>query len=134
METRSYLRIVRASAWYDLVTAIGFVTPWTFALFLAGMDGLSAMLGLPERVPPFGPAPMLMVNLLGSLILVWAILRLCDTQVKYGRYNAAARLLYATWQVYALAHGAHPLIWVFVVFEVLFGVAEAWPLRNRDAK
>lgn len=133
METRSYLRIVRASAWYDLVTAIGFVTPWTFALFLAGMDGLSAMLGLPERVPPFGPAPMLMVNLLGSLILVWAILRLRDPQVKYGRYNAAARLLYATWQVYALAHGAHPLIWVFVVFEVLFGVAEAWPLRNRDA-
>ena len=134
ISTLSYLRIVRASAWYDLVTAIGFATPWTFALFLAGMDGLSAMLGLPDRVPAFEPAHMLMVNLMGSLILVWAILRVRDPQVQYGRYDAVARLLYATWQLYALAHGAHPLIWGFVVFEVVFGIAEALPVTSPGAK
>jgi len=132
--TPAYLRIVRASALYDLVTAIGFATPWTFALFLAGMDGLSALLGLPDRVPAFQPAHVLMVNLMGSLILVWAILRLRDTQVAYGRYDAVARLLYAIWQLYALAHGAHPLIWGFVVFEVVFGIAEALPVTSPGAK
>jgi hypothetical protein len=134
MKTTSYLRVVRASAWYDLVTALGFVTPWTFVAFLAGMDALSGLLGMQQRVPEFEPAHMLMVNLMGSLILLWAILRLRDTRVAYGRYDAAARLLYATWQLYALAHGAHPLIWAFVVFEILFGVAEALPVRSPDAK
>jgi hypothetical protein len=134
MEPSSYLRVVRASAWYDLVTTIGFVTPWTFAAFLAGMDALSGLLGMPQRVPAFEPAHMLMVNLLGSLVVVWAVLRLRGTQVTYGRYDAVARFLFATWQLYALAHGAHPLIWAFVVFEILFGVAEALPVRSPDAK
>ena len=134
MLTTSYLRVVRASAWYDLVTTIGFVTPWTFAAFLAGMDALSGLLGMQQRVPSFEPAHMLMVNLLGSLVVVWAVMRLRDTQVKYGRYDAVARFLFATWQLYALAHGAHPLIWAFVVFEVIFGVAEALPVRSPDAK
>ena len=130
----SYLRIVRASAWYDLVTTIGFTTPWTFAAFLAGMDALSGLLGMPQRVPAFEPAHMLMVNLLGSLVTVWAVLRLRDTQVRYGRYDAAARFLFATWQLYALAHGAHPLIWGFVLFEVAFGIAQAVLVRSPGEK
>ncbi len=134
ISTPAYLRVVRASAWYDLVTATGFITPWTFALFLAGMDGLSAMLGIPDRVPAFGAAPLLMVNLLGSILVVWAVLRLRDARVTYGRHDAVARLLYATWQVYALAHGAHPLIWSFVVFEVVFCIAQALPVTSPGAK
>jgi len=31
MQLSGYLRIVRASAWYDLLVTIGFATPWTFA-------------------------------------------------------------------------------------------------------
>jgi len=100
MNIHADLPIVRASAWYDCVTAPGFATPWTVALVLAGMDGLSGALGLRDRVPAFAPA----------------------------------RLLYATWQLYALAHGAHPLTWAFVVFEVLFGIAEALPVKSPGAK
>ena len=132
IRTSSYLRIVRASAWYDLVSTAGFATPWTCAAVLSGMDALSSWLGIADRVPVFEPAHMLMTNLLGSLVIVWAVLRLRDTQVRYGRYDAVARLLFATWQLYALAHGAHPIIAAFLVLEVGFGIALALPLN--DAK
>lgn len=126
----SYLNIVRASAWYDLVVMIGFVTPWTFAAVLAGLQQLASALGMPGTFPPFAPEHTMMANLLGSLVMVWAVLRLADTQVRYGRYDAAARFLFAAWQLYALAHGAHPIIWLFFVMELLFGMAQAWPLRD----
>jgi len=123
-----YLRIVRASAWYDLVSTAGFATPWTFALILSGIDALSGALGMAARVPPFGPDHMLMANLLGSLVVVWAIVRLRDTRVAYGRYDAASRFLFATWQLYALAHGGHPVILGFVVMEIVFGLAQLLPV------
>jgi hypothetical protein len=131
ISTPQYLRIVRASAWYDLVSTAGFATPWTFALFLSGIDALSGVLGIAARVPAFAPEHMLMVNLLGSLVIVWAVVRLRDTQVRYGRYDAASRFLFATWQIYALAHGAHPIILGFVVMEIVFGLAQL--MRVNDA-
>jgi hypothetical protein len=129
--TASYLRIVRASAWYDLASTIGFATPWTFALVLAGMNGLAALLGIDARFPPFASVHLLMANLLGSLVVVWAVLRLRDPQVRYGRYDAASRCLFATWQLYALMHGGHPLIWGFFVMEVAFGLAQVLPVKDR---
>lgn len=132
--TPAYLRIVRASAWYDLVATAGFATPWTFAAIFAGMNNLSALLGMTARFPAFGPAHMLMANLLGSIVIIWAILRLREPRIVYGRYDAASRFLFAAWQLYALAHGAHPLIWGFVVVEVAFGVVQALPIDERDRR
>ena len=85
IDTSSYLRLVRASAWYDLVSTIGFATPWTFAMVFSGLNALSAALGMSATLPHFAPEHMLMANLLGSLVTVWAILRLRDTRVLYGR-------------------------------------------------
>lgn len=128
----SYLRVVRASAWYDLVSTIGFATPWTFAAILSGMNMLSDQLGI-AHVPVFEPAHMLMANLLGSLVTVWAVLRLRDTRIAYGRYDAASRFLFATWQLYALGHGGHPIIWVYCVIEIGFGIVQALPIRDAHA-
>lgn len=124
----AYLRIVRAGAWYDLVVIAGFTTPWTLTLVLAGLQHVAHALGMAARFPPFGPEHALMANLLGSIVVVWAVLRLRDPQLRYGRYDAAGRALFATWQLVALAHGAHPLIWAFVVAEVGFGLAQALPV------
>ncbi|QAU32958.1 hypothetical protein [Janthinobacterium sp. 17J80-10] len=128
LKTERYLQIVRASAWYDLVVTIGFATPWTFAAIHSGLNSLIQLLGLPGGLPPFAPEHMLMTNLLGSIVTVWAILRLRDTQVRYGRYDAAGRFLFATWQIYALAHGAHPILLGFIVVELGFGIAQILPV------
>ncbi len=132
ISTATYLRVVRASAWYDLVATAGFATPWTFAAVFAGLNGLSTLLGIPARFPPFGPEHMLMANLLGSLVIVWAILRLHAPSILFGRYDAAGRGLFAAWQLYALLHGGHPLIWGFVAIEIAFGIVQALPVTPDD--
>lgn len=130
IQTSTYLRIVRASAWYDIVSTIGFATPWTFALTLAGLTSLSSVLGIPGQFPAFGAEHMLMANLLGSLVVVWSVLRLRDTRVLYGRYDVAARILFTIWQLNALAQGGHPIIWGFVVMEIVFGVTQVLPISD----
>lgn len=126
-----YLRIVRASAWYDLVVTIGFATPWTFAAIHFGLIALTQQLGLPGALPAFGPMHVMMANLLGSIVTVWAIIRLRDTQPSFGRYDAAARFLFAIWQIYAVAHGASAIILAFTAFEIAFGIAQSLPVSKR---
>lgn len=126
-----YRRIVQASAWYDLVATIGFATPWTFAAIHAML--MVAAQGLPGTFPAFEPAHMLMANLLGSIVTVWAILRIRDPQLQFGRYDAAGRFLFAAWQIYAVAHGASVIILGFTVVEVVFGVIQSLPIAKEKA-
>ncbi len=124
----SYRRLVRVSAGYDIVVTAAFATPWTFAWLHALLSRLTA--GWPGSWPPFAPAHVLMVNLMGSLVLVWATLRWRDPQVRFGRFDAAARFLFATWQAYALTHGASTLIALFLIFELGFGLLQALPVHQ----
>jgi hypothetical protein len=50
----------------------------------------------------------------------------------FGRYDAVARFLFATWQIYAVAHGANVIILVFTLFEIAFGVAESLSIKDGD--
>ncbi|RBL72960.1 hypothetical protein C3E98_000055 [Pseudomonas sp. MWU13-2625] len=125
-----YRNVVRGSAWYDLIVTAAFATPWSFAALHGALTALSQALDLPGELPPFAPAHMLMANLLGSVVCVWAVLRIRDPQALYGRYDAVARLLFAAWQGYALAHGASSLLIGFLVFELAWGVAQVLPVRT----
>lgn len=134
IDSNTYRRIVRASAWYDLVVTIGFATPWTFAAVHALLLGTIQALQLPGAFPAFDPVHMLMANLLGSVVTVWAVLRIRDPKLRYGRYDAVARILFATWQVYAVMHGASVIILGFTAMELLFGVLECMPVRTVAAR
>ena len=125
-----YRRVVRGSAWYDLIVTAAFVTPWSFAVLHGGLAGLSQALDLPGALPAFEPMHMLMANLLGSIVCVWAVLRIRDPQQVYGRYDAVGRLLFATWQLYALLHGATALLVIFLFFELAWGVAQVLPVKT----
>lgn len=126
-----YRCLVRASGWYDLVATFGFATPWTFAALHATL--VTAAQGLPGTIPPFESTHMLMANLLGSIVIVWSVLRIRDPQVRFGRYDAVARFLFAAWQIYAVAHGASVLILGFTVFEIGFGLFQSLPIRAATA-
>ncbi|WP_034591700.1 hypothetical protein [Hamadaea tsunoensis] len=131
MNTSGYLRIVRASAWYDLVVTAGFATPWTYAILHDGLSALGDTLGL-GRLPDLDPMQTLYADLLGSVVVVWALLRLLRPDPVHGLFDGAARVLFASWQAYALAHGVSRLIWVFFAGEVVFGLAQFLPwLRRR---
>ena len=130
MQLKTYISIVRLSALYDLIVTAPFMTPWTLTIVLGLIDALHVRLGLPGAVQMFGPIHMLFAGLMGSVVVVWSVARLRLKLPVLGRYDAAARLLFAAWQVFAVATGATPLILVFTVFEVVFGVLQVLPYQN----
>ena len=125
----SYLRLVRASAGYDLVVTGGFVTPWTYALVHDLLGSLADAFGL-KGLPPADPIQTLYANLMGSVVVVWALLRIRRPLAVHGWWDGIARVLFACWQAYALAQGATPLLWLFLVVEAGFAVAQLAPRRG----
>src|SRR5690606_41830796 len=122
-------RLVRSGGWYELLVPAAFVTPWSLMALHGLLQSLHQGRGLPGALPAFEPMHLLLGNLMGSIVCVWSVLRIRDPQAVFGRYDAAARLLFATWQIYALVHGATPLIAIFLVFELAWAVAQLWPVR-----
>jgi hypothetical protein len=124
------LQIVRVSAFYDLVVTAGFMTPLTAGLIFKGFATLSSMLALDRPVPTLDVTAMLFANLLGSVVVVWSLWRLLQPSRSAGLYDAVARMLFAVWQLFAVAHGASFLILGFTCFEVGFAIAQILPLNH----
>lgn len=129
IEANQYRSIVKASAWYDLFATAAFATPWTFAA-LHGVLAIAAQ-GLPGAFPAFDSSHVLMANLLGTLVIIWAVLRIRDPQQQFGRYDAAGRFLFGAWQIFAVMHGASVIILGFTIFELAFGVLQSLPVAKR---
>lgn len=129
--TRQYRQLTRASGWYDLMVTAAFVTPWSFAALYTLFGSVSQALDLPGGLPTFEPIHMMMVNLMGSIVCVWSVLRIRDPQPIFGRYDAVGRALFATWQIYALSQGASPLIGIILFFELAWFFAQILPVRDR---
>lgn len=134
MLTSRYLRIVRASALYDLVVTLPFALPWTFVPLHAAMAGLAQAWQLPGQVPALDPLHMLLANLLGSVVVMWSLARVLAPSVLLGRLDAAARWLFALWQVYAVLHGASAILLLFTVAEIGFGVLQSWRIEDHPAR
>lgn len=130
INSRMNLKIVRASAWYDLVVTSALMTPWTAAMLLALLASLSAQLGLDRGFAALDATQMMLANLLGSVVVVWSLWRVCHPSQHSGHYDVMARVLFAVWQVYAVSQGASYLILVFTAMEIVFGIAQLLPVRE----
>ena len=125
-----YLRIVRAGGWYDLLVTWPFALPWTFAWLYANLNLLAQTLGLPRTPHPLGSTLRLLAHLLGSVVVVWSVARIVAPSLLLGRLDGVARLLFAAWQIYAVAHGANAIVLGFTAFELLFGVLQWWRVQG----
>lgn len=124
-----FRKIVLGSAIYDLIVTAPFATPWSFALARGQLSEINQMLG-GAALPAFEPFHILFACLLGSVVLVWSALRVSDPQQRFGRFDGVARLLFSTWMVWALLATGAPLLWLFIVPEMAFGVAQWLPVRS----
>jgi hypothetical protein len=134
----TYRQLVRLSAGYDLVVTAAFVTPWTYELARRALSALGLALGL-GVMPATDPTATTYANLMGSIVIVWAVLRLIDPHPVLGLYDGVARILFAGWEAYGATHGATGLPWGFFAVELVFGVAQLapwlsaqppWPTRS----
>ena len=123
----SYLRLARASALYDVVQIVPFATPWTCALLLDRLSALNLWLG-GAPLPPFAPLHLLLATLLGTLVLLWCAVRLKEPSLRLGRVDGAGRLLFAFWIAWAMCKADLPVLWLFLAPELLWGVAQWWPV------
>ncbi|MFI6763962.1 hypothetical protein [Streptomyces sp. NPDC050355] len=121
-----YVRVVRVSAWYDLVIAIGFVTPWTYVVMHDALSFTAEAWGL-GAVPELDLWQTLYANLMGSVVLIWSVLRVVRTLPVYGLFDGVGRILFSAWMAYALAHGASRIVWLFLGVELAFGVVQLVP-------
>jgi len=125
----TFRKIVLGSAIYDLIVTAPFATPWSFAFARTQLDGINQLLG-GAALPAFEPFHVLFACLLGSVVLVWSLLRISDPQQRFGRFDGMARLLFSTWMIWTLAVTGAPLLWLFIVPEMAFCVAQWLPVRS----
>ncbi len=132
MHSTTYARIVRASGLYDLFITAPFATPWTFALLHGHLSTVNeAMGGAP--LPAFWPLHVLFACLMGSVVLLWSVLRILDPQVRFGRYDGAGRFAFTLSMAWTLAQTGMPILWLLIVPEFAWGVVQWLPLRrDRD--
>ncbi|OEZ57196.1 MULTISPECIES: hypothetical protein [unclassified Duganella] len=126
----TFRKIVLGSAIYDLIVTAPFATPWSFAFARTQLDDINQLLG-GAALPAFAPFHVLFACLLGSVVLVWALLRISDPQQRFGRFDGAARLLFSTWMIWTLSVTGAPLLWLFIVPEMAFCVAQWLPVHRR---
>lgn len=125
----TYRRIFMASAWYDIAVTGVFATPWTLALLYTLFGKIHAALGL-SPLQPLPPEGVLFANFFGSVVIVWAVLRLRSGMVWMARYDAATRFMFSAAMIQALTSGASPLLWGFLVIELTFGVLQLLPYER----
>ena len=124
----AFRRLVRASAIYDVLLTGAFATPWTLLLLHEQLSAVNLRLG-GTPLPAFAPFHLLIGCLLGSVVLVWSALRIADPQPRFGRYDAAARYLFSLWMGWALLATGEPVLWLFIVPELAWGLLQSLPLR-----
>lgn len=133
LSIQAFRRIVRASAVYDLLVTLPFATPWTFALLHASLSDTNVLLG-GTALPPFAPFHTLLACLMGSIVLVWSVLRIRHPQVRLGRYDAAARFLFCTWMAWTWSVTGIPLVWLFLVPEAAWCAMQLLPVRAASGR
>ena len=131
MKTTTFRKIVLGSALYDLIVTAPFATPWSFAFAHAQLGAVNETLG-GAPLPDFTPFHILFACLLGSVVLVWSVLRLSDPQQRFGRYDGVARFLFTTWMVWTFTATGSPLLWLFIIPEFAFGVAQWLPVSAQS--
>jgi len=124
-----FVRVVWFSALYDLLVTAPFATPWTFEFNRAQLSAINLGLG-GQALPAFDAMQTLFALLMGSIVLVWAVLRLRGPTVLFGRYDAAGRALFSLWMAWAWMQTGAPVMLLFIVPEAAWAIAQAWPVRR----
>lgn len=125
-------RTVRFWALFD-TGVLALALPFTAPLFLRGLYWLNGMLGGTAAVPALDPLAMFFVNLSGLMVLVWIVARLLHPSGTMALIDTIGRcavsLLIA---YYILFENVIPVLWLFVLTEMLGAVAQLRVLQRCD--
>ncbi|GAA6207399.1 hypothetical protein NBRC116601_06920 [Cognatishimia sp. WU-CL00825] len=117
-------RIYRLSAWWDLIVTWPFALPFTLGVLWN--FGLTPLHGLTSdgALPPLDVHAVLFGNFFGSVVVIWALVRLNWNDTRLGLYDAAGRVLFSVAMINALMSDISLIVWVFLVPEILWAIVQ----------
>jgi len=123
-------RAVKTSAIYDLVTCLPLALPGIAGVYLSVLNTLNGTMGLGGSVGELSPLAMMFINFLGSLISIWAVLRLINPSWANGLTDVAVRTLFSIAMLNAILNGVPGLVGVLWVCELGLLLAQAYYLHR----
>jgi len=128
--TSANKRIYRISAWYDLFVTWPFAIPITLSIFWGSvLMPFNTILGL-QPLPILDSHAVLFGNFFGSLVVVWALVRLYLDDLRLAIFDGGARVLFSVAMINALMSGVTPLVWGFLIPELAFAVVQLLGASN----
>ena len=111
-------RAVKTSAIYDLATCLPLALPGIAGLYLMVLDRINGTVGLGGSVGTLSPLAMMFINFLGSLISIWAVMRLINPSWANGLTDVVVRTLFSIAMLNAILNGVPGLVGVLWVCEM----------------
>lgn len=111
-------RTVKISAIYDLVTCLPLALPGIASAYLSVLEKVNGAVGLGGELGDLSPLAMMFINFLGSLISIWAVLRLINPSWANGLTDVAVRTLFSIAMLNAILNGVPGLVGVLWVCEL----------------
>ena len=119
-------RAVRTSAIYDLATCLPLALPGIAGIYLMVLDMLNGAAGLGGHVGELSPLAMMFINFLGSLISIWAVMRLINPSWANGLTDVVVRTLFSIAMLNAILNGVPGLVGVLWVCELSLLLVQAY--------
>ena len=131
MQSQKLSRIVYISAFYDLIVTAPFASPWSARWLSDQLMNVHERLNWSGSAPSLSdPLALLFANLMGTIVLIWAVVRLRSPTLEFGLYDTVARVLFSSWMLYALLNGGSEVLVHFIVAEVSWAVVQGAALYH----
>jgi len=118
----------RISSWWDMHITWPLMTPPSLWVLWWLLGKAQIALGL-DPLPALDVYAVMFANFAGTVVVVWAIVRLRYDDPAMARYDAAGRWGFSAWMIYALSQGASPILYGFLAVELIFAVLQSLPVR-----
>lgn len=131
ISSRRPVRVGRAGAIYDLITTVGFATPWTAALVLSLLAVVHDKLGLSgDPMPTFDTSHLLFATLFGVIVSLWSVVRILSPVPLLIAADTVGRAAFSTFFVWSLLNGHSAVVVAFLIPEVSWLVVQAFGVRK----
>lgn len=130
-----YRRLVQISGVYDLVVTFPFAFPILCEFQIQFLKQLHVSLNLTGSIPDFHPIHYFFINLMGSLVIVWSILRIKYPENILGLFDSFARIMFSSLMLYyLLVFKVTGLLWFLFFPEITWGAVQIYGYfaKSRD--
>jgi len=121
----SYHSIIKASGIYDILILLPFAIPGVVELVFTLINKIHDDLALTGLLPEFSPFHFMFVNIMATISIVWAVIRVINPSTLYACYDTAARLFIAAIMlIYIFYYDVTQIIWLFFAAEISWAILQ----------